>query len=211
MIAIACQHEKKHVHGKTKSGATRYKCATCGKTFTESTGGLDGMRIGLDRAAKIIELLCEGISVRAVSRVTDTHIQTITDLLVMVGERCEAYMAEHIRGVHVDEVQVDEIWQFVFCKKATAKQMKYVGGCGDSWCFTAIERHTKLLVTWHMGRRTEADTDAFVRKLDAATSGHYHVSTDGFKSYPTTIRRHLGDRVDHGVMQKIYGTNVYTD
>ena len=52
------------------------------------------MRIGIDRAAKIIELLCEGMSVRAVARVTDTHMQTITDLLVMVGERCEAFMAD---------------------------------------------------------------------------------------------------------------------
>ena len=87
------------------------------------------MRIGLDRAAQIIELLCEGMSVRAAARITDTSKTTILDLLTLVGERCEAYMAENIRGVQVDDVQCDEIWQFVFCKNATAERMKYVGGC----------------------------------------------------------------------------------
>jgi IS1 family transposase len=170
-----------------------------------------GMRIGLDKAAQVIELLCEGMSVRGASRITGVAKGTILGLLVHLGERCETFMADAIRGVHVDDVQVDEIWNFVFCKKATAKTMKYVGGCGDSFTFTAIDRNTKLLVAWHMGRRTEQDTTAFVLKLEAATAGTFHVSTDGFKSYPTTIRRVLGNRVDHGVMQKIYGTNVYHD
>jgi IS1 family transposase len=62
-----------------------------------------------------------------------------------------------------------------------------------------------------MGRRTEEHTNLFMAKLNAATHGTFHVSTDGFKSYPVAVRRHLGNRVDHGVMQKIYGTNVYTD
>jgi hypothetical protein len=53
-------------------------------------------------------------------------------------------MAEHICGVHVDELQIDEIWQYVFCKEATAQRKNYVGGCGDSYTFTAIERHTKI-------------------------------------------------------------------
>ena len=211
VIVAACQHTNRKKFGKTSSGAPRMRCKDCGKTWTESTALFDGMRIGIDRAAKIIELLCEGMSVRAVSRITDTHLQTITDLLVMVGERCESFMADAIRGVHCHDIQCDEIWQFIFCKRATAKREQYVGGCGDSFCFTAIERHTKLLITWHMGRRTERDTDAFMAKLDAATDGQFHISTDGWRSYPTAVKRHLGDRVDHGVMQKIYGTNVYHD
>ena len=99
MIAIVCQHENRKVHGKTKAGAARYKCKDCGKTFTASTSTFDGMRIGMDRAAQIIELLCEGMTIRGVSRITDTDPHTIIDLLVSVGERCESYMEEHIRDV----------------------------------------------------------------------------------------------------------------
>jgi len=117
-------------------------------------------------------------------------------------------MQEHIKDVFVGDVQVDEIWQFVLCKKATAKREKYVGGCGDSFCFTALDRQTKLLVAWHMGKRTEQHTSQFIAKLDRATFGHFHISTDGFKSYPSAIRQQLGHRVDHGVMQKIFGMNT---
>jgi IS1 family transposase len=194
--------------GKTKAGTVRFRCKDCGKMLTESTEVLGGMRIGLDRAAKIIELLCEGMSVMATSRVTNTDPHTILDLLVYVGERCDAYMQENIKNVFADSIQVDEIWGFVACKAATAKRQNWVGGCGDCYCFTAIERTTKLLVCWHMGRRNEAHTNQFIQKLEAATYGHFHLSSDGWKSYPQTIKKHLGHRVDYGTMTKVYGRPI---
>jgi IS1 family transposase/transposase-like protein len=206
VIAIVCQHQNSKKFGKTTSGAPRMRCKDCGKTWTESTGLFDGMRIGLDRAAEIINLLCEGMSVRAVSRITDTHMQTVTDLMVMVGERCERYMVENIRGIAVDDVQCDEIWQYIFCKAATAEREKYVGGCGDSWCWTAIERNTKLLVTWHHGRRSQEDSHSFMRKLAVATVGRFHLSTDGYGTYEQSVRWHLGQRVDYGQVTKVFGS-----
>jgi IS1 family transposase len=194
--------------GKTKAGTPRLRCKDCGKMLTESTEMFGGMRIGLDRAAMIIELLCEGTSVMAASRITKTDPHTILDLLTFVGERCDAYMQEHIKGVFVDSVQIDEIWGFVACKAATAKRQNWVGGCGDCWCYTAIERTTKLLVCWHMGRRNQPHTEAFIQKLEAATHGHFHLSSDCWKSYPTTIKKHLGDRVDHGQITKVYGRSI---
>jgi transposase-like protein/IS1 family transposase len=211
VIVASCQHENRRTNGKTKSGAIRYRCRDCGKSWTESTATLGGMRIGLDQAAKVIEMLCEGVSVRATARMTGISLPTILDLLLAVGERCEAYMQENIKGVFVSDLQCDEIWQFVFCKRATAKRMKYVGGCGDSFCFTAIDRQTKLLVAWHMGRREEKHCDQFISKVEAATYGHFHISTDGSKSYPPKIKKYLGHRVDHGVMIKIFGRHLERD
>ena len=128
----------------------------CGKSWTEETNQLDGMRIGLDKAARIVEMLCEGTSVSATARMMKTSKRVVLDVLVMFGERCQAYMEENIKGVFVGDLQCDEIWQFVLCKRATAKREKMVGGCGDSFCYTAIDRQTKLLVCWHHGRRTMA-------------------------------------------------------
>jgi IS1 family transposase len=156
----------------------------------------------------MIALLCEGMSVRATARLMRANPHTVIDLMVYVGEQCEKYMAESIKGVFVGDTQIDEIWGWVFCKNATAKKKKYVGGCGDCYCFTAIDRTTKLLVCWHMGRRIEQHTDQFIRKLEAATDGHFHLSSDGWKSYPSTIKKHLGHRVDHGQMTKVYGKPI---
>jgi transposase-like protein len=183
MIAAVCQHENRRTNGKTKAGATRFRCKTCGVSWTESTNTLDGMRIGMDRAAAIITQLCEGSSVRSTARIMGCNTRTVLDLLTMVGECCEKYMLENIKDVFVGDTQIDEIWQFILCKNATAKREKMVGGCGDSYCFTAIDRQTKLLVTWHFGRRTQQHTEQFIAKLDAATHGHFHISSDGWRSY----------------------------
>jgi IS1 family transposase len=176
--------------------------------FTDSTAMFGGMRIGLDKAAQVIELLCEGMSVRATERVSGVSLPTILELLLYIGGLCEQYMRENIKEVFVGECQIDEIWQYVFCKARTAKEKKYVGGCGDCYCYTALDRTTKLIVTWHVGRRNEPHTDQFISKLAVATHGHFHLSSDGWKSYPTTIKSHLGHRVDHGVMTKVYGRSI---
>ncbi|MCE9545299.1 MAG: hypothetical protein K8T25_07255 [Planctomycetia bacterium] len=204
MIVIVCQHPRRKPHGMTKSGTTRYRCCDCRKTFTESTSELAGMRIGMDRAAKILTMLCEGASVSATARIMETDPHTILDLLVMVGERCETYMASEIQGVHAADVQVDELWQFIFCKRKTAERVGYVGGCGDSYCFTAVERNTKLLLTWHLGERTEKDTNTFCRKLKWATTGRFQLTSDGFNAYPAAVGWNLGNRVDYGVLIKSF-------
>src|SRR5262249_53515114 len=155
MVISTCDHSCFHKNGITKSGAARFRCSLCGKSWTESTQAFEGMRVGMDLAVKIIHTLCEGVSVRATARLTGVDKNTIIRLAVLVGERCSELMARKIRRVQCDDVQLDEIWQFIFCKRYTAQREKYVGGCGDSYCYTAIERNTKLLICWHLGRRTE--------------------------------------------------------
>ena len=85
MIAPVCEHTNRRTNGTTKSGKTRYRCNDCGKSWTESTALLGGMRIGLDKAEQIVELLCEGMSVSATARFTKTDPHTILDLLVYLG------------------------------------------------------------------------------------------------------------------------------
>ena len=120
MIVAKCMHENRKKNGVTKAGTARYRCKDCGKSWTESTDLFNGMRLGLDQAAKVIHMLCEGVSVMATSRLLGIAKQTILDLLVYVGPKCDEYMQANIKGVFVTDVQVDEIWQYVFCKKATA-------------------------------------------------------------------------------------------
>jgi IS1 family transposase/transposase-like protein len=211
VIAITCQHEKRRKNGTTKAGTTRYRCRQCGASWTESTAMLDGMKIGMDRAEKIIAMLCEGMSVSATARLTNTDAHTVIDLMVLVGNRCEKFMEEQIKGTHVDEVQCDEIWNFVFCKQKTAERKHYVGGCGSTYCYTAIERNSKLILAWHFGRRDLKHTMEFCRKLRDATTGKFHLSTDGFGAYPGAVRWYLGGRVDYGTVIKTFANTDADD
>jgi IS1 family transposase/transposase-like protein len=211
VIVACCEHKNRRTNGTTKAGAIRYRCRDCGKSWTESTAALGGMRIGLDRAERIISLLCEGMTVRGTARLTNTDLETVLDLLVMIGERCDAYMQENIKDVYVENIQCDEAWSFVLCKRATAKEQKYVGGCGDCYVYTAIERGSKLVVAWHMGKRNESHTDQFIGKLSKATKGRFHLSTDGWSPYPMAIWRHLEHRVDYGMLVKIFREGTAED
>jgi len=192
--------------GKHRNGLQRFRCVQCRKTFTEAHAApLAGMYTPLDRAAKAIELLVEGCSVSTVQRITDLHHGTILSLLVLVGEKCERLLESKIRNVPVKDIQCDEMWGFVGRKEKRKKDDDPKRG--DAYCFVAIERNCKLVLTWHLGRRTERDTMAFTEKLDAATSGQFQITTDGFAPYFDAIHTCLGTRVDFAQLIKVYAAS----
>src|SRR5947208_4718189 len=82
---------------------------------------------------------------------------------------------------------------------------------GDSWTYTAVERNTKLIVAWHFGSRQQHDTDIFCGKLRDATVGRFQLSSDGLQNYKTAVPLNLGDRVDFGMLIKIFGKSTAED
>src|SRR5436853_4289842 len=79
---------------------------------------------------------------------------------------------------------------------------------GDAWTFVAFERNSKLILAWHLGRRTEADTIRFTEKLAIATEGSFQISTDGFKPYQHAVVLSLGaQHVDFAQLVKLYANN----
>ena len=135
-------------------------------------------------------------------------VKTVLELLLLVGPRCKAFLESKIQNVEVQDVQADEIWQFVYCKRRTAAKLEdtgHGGRCGDSWCWTAVERHTKLVLAWHVGRRADEDCYAFCTKVRNATAPKkFQISTDGLRNYIYAIAHELGDRVDYGMLVKIF-------
>ncbi|HEY0005816.1 MAG TPA: IS1 family transposase [Pyrinomonadaceae bacterium] len=113
-------------------------------------------------------------------------------------------MEKRIRNIKVQDVQLDEIWCFVRCKQKTKNLLNKGEGFGDYYCFTAIERYTKLALAWHLGQRTVGDTEQFIEKLDRATAGEFQVTTDGFEAYPEAISLSLGTRVSFAQLIKTY-------
>ena len=196
-------------HGKDRQGHQRYRCLTCGKTFIEAyEKPVADMILSEEKILSVLQHLVEGCSIRSTERITGVHRDTILKLLVAVGEKCESMMAERIKGVSVKEVQCDELWGFVGMKERTKKHQGIAGdGVGDAWTFIAIERHTKLILAWHLGRRTAADTLAFTEKLAWATADHsFQISTDGFAPYKDAIVMSLGaKKVDFAQVIKVFG------
>ena len=204
MTCHSCEIECKKF-GKNRNGSRRFRCSKCRKTFSEERP-LGNMYLPMEKATQVLQLLLEGCSIRSTERITDVNRNTILRLLVVAGERCERLMENRIRNVPVSDIQCDEIWGFCY-KKEQHKWFREVNrtDIGDAYCFTAIERHSKLLLAWHLGRRDGPSTDRFIGKLRRATSEKwFQLSTDGFKPYISAIDMALTDRCDYAQVVKVY-------
>lgn len=196
-------------HGKDRKGNQRFRCLACGKTYT-ATQRLENMTLPMDKVEMVIKLLVEGNSIRSTERITNVHRDTILRLLETVGKKCLAIQENLVRNVKVNDVQADEIWAFIGMKQKTANKQGLDDNekVGSAYTFTAIESDSKLIVAWHLGRRTEEDTLIFLEKLYNAIDGateRFQMSTDGFRGYDHTVNEVLGTKADYGQVIKIYG------
>jgi IS1 family transposase/transposase-like protein len=193
--------------GKDRHGLQRYRCLSCNKTVLEPhERPLGEMRLPLEKALSVLQHLVEGCSIRTTERITGVEKRTILSLLALVGHRCEKLLLEQIKGLTVSDVQCDEIWGYVGMKEKTkTRQGNTVDGNGDAWAFIAMERHTKLILAWHLGRRTTEDTQIFTDKLAYATQGNFQVTTDGFSAYRDAIVSSLRvQKVDFAQLVKLF-------
>src|SRR5437016_366970 len=96
-------------------------------------------RLPIEKRAQILAMLCEGSSMRSISRVVGTSINTVARELVLAGEACAAFHDEKVRGVKAARVQCDEVWSFCYAKEANAPKTKMqIEDIGDTWTWTGL-------------------------------------------------------------------------
>lgn len=192
--------------GKQEDGSQRYKCRQCGKRYTDSKPRLfgDESRIPETKSLMILRCLLEGNSVRATARLCDVEPRTVLHVLTLASERCARLIGERIRNVAVKDVQADEIWSFIQ-KKQKQVRPNDDPSFGDAYCFVAIERHSKLVLNFTLGKRDQTTCNAFIEGLRQATAHqNFQITTDGFAPYVSAIENTLSDRVDFARLIKVY-------
>src|SRR5438105_3434051 len=110
-------------------------------------------RLNTAKRVQILSMLCEGVSMRSVSRLADVSINTVSRLLVDAGLVCAAFHDENVGGLKSKRVQCDEIWAFCGAKEKRATHEQKAAGWGDVWTWTAIDADTKILVSFLVGDR----------------------------------------------------------
>ncbi len=207
MVCHNCE-EKAKKHGKDRKGSQRFRCVPCNRTFTEGKEKpLQGMYLPIDKAVTILSMLLEGMSLRAVERLTGVEMHTLLKLLLLAGNKAERVMSDKIRGLKVQHVQADELWGFIKCKDRT-KHTKNIedDSVGSCYTYVGMENNSKLVLCYHLGwHREQPHTVAFIEKLSAATSGEFQLSTDAMPGYrDAVIYIELGERVRYAQLIKIY-------
>lgn len=168
-------------------------------------------KLPLSKRVQILSLLCEGSSMRSISRVCDVSINTVAKMLVDAGNVCMVFHDAKVRGVTSKRVQVDEIWTFTAAKEKNVPTMKRpVEGAGDTWTWTGIDADTKLIVGWLVGRRDNEHAREFIADLASRLSNRVQLTSDGFKPYLEAVEDVFGGEIDYAQLVKIYGP-VKTD
>ena len=163
-------------------------------------------KLPLAKRTQILAMLCEGSSMRSISRVVDVSFNTIDKLLQDAGNACAEFHNQAVRGVQSKRVQCDEVWSFCYAKQknvATAKRKDLA--YGDIWTWTALDADSKLIVSWQVGGRDADYALALMDDLRQRVTTRMQLTTDGHAPYLQAVEEAFGDDIDYSMLIKLYG------
>ena len=163
-------------------------------------------KLPLKTRIQILTMLCEGSSMRSISRICDVSINTVSKLLVDAGKFCADLHDREVRNVRAKRVQADEIWSFVGAKAKNVATMKQpVDGAGDVWTWTALDSDSKLIVSWFVGGRDSECALAFMEDVRDRLANRVQLTTDGHRAYLNAVEEAFGADIDYAMLVKQYG------
>lgn len=162
--------------------------------------------------SQILHLLCQGQSIRGITRLTGVSKNTVAKLLSDAGAICADYQDQALRNLTCKRIQVDEIWSFTYAKQKNVKMaLAAPEGAGDTWTWTAIDAETKLVMSWLVGGRHSGNALAFMDDLKSRLLNRVQLSSDGHKAYLEAIEGAFGGGIDYGMVVKIYGPDPFAE
>ena len=165
-----------------------------------------------DTKIKLIAMLVEGMSMRAISRTLDISINTVRSWLIQGGIVARAYHDHHVHNVTAKRIQADEIWSFVYAKqKNVARATAAPDKAGDVWTWTAIDADTKLIVSYLVGGRDGGYAAEFMQDVANRLAHPVQLTTDGHRAYLDAVDYAFATEIDYAQLIKLYGKPVDGD
>jgi IS1 family transposase len=153
----------------------------------------------------ILQLLTEGMSIRATARTADVAINTVMKLFIDAGKACIDYHNDTIRNIKAKRVECDEQWAFCYVKqKNIPPEHEGILGYGDVWTWLAIDADTKLIISWLVGLRTSEYAKMFISDLGSRLANRIQLTTDGYGAYINAIENAFGGKIDYAMLVKNY-------
>src|SRR5215471_8907660 len=186
-------------NGHPSGGPWRqFHCTSCNGFFPEHHGTIfHGKQAEVERIVRVLTCLAEGLGIRATGRVFEVEANTVLHWLEEAAEQLRAFSAYFLCDVHVEQLQLDELYAVLRDLKAGAISedgaMERLERSPD-WVWTAMDPQSKLLLVIDVGTRTMEM---------AQRVGHHVVQrlalgcvplflTDGFRAYMTALLAHFG-------------------
>jgi IS1 family transposase len=190
------------------------------------------MYVPVADAKLVLNLLTQGMSIRATERITSVNRNTICKLVVFFGDACQRFLDARMRNLTMNHLEFDEQWTFVYKKQSrlTTNERTERYDQGDIYLWTCIDQKTKLLPAFLIGKRSADNARRFMMDVasrltfpkphssddQSYTKPGYlkitQVSTDGFAAYPEAVDLAFGPYVKFGTIIKEYrnANMIYT-
>ena len=162
-------------------------------------------RLSTSKRAQIVASLVEGNSIRATVRMTGAAKNTVMKLLLDLGQACQYFHDETVRGLSCKRIEVDEIWSFCYAKAKNVPIEKSCQlGVGDIWTWTAICADTKLVPCWVVGGRDAGYATAFMYDLASRLTERIQLTSDGYQPYLNAVPEAFGNDIDYAMLVKMF-------
>lgn len=161
-------------------------------------------RLNIETQTTVISTLVEGSSIRSVERMTGVHRDTITRLMVRVGDTCREVAGEVMHDLPCNRIGVDEIWCYVGKKQRHVLDTDDAATVGDFWTWVALDAETKLVPSYLVGKRDSAHARAFMADLGSRLTNRVQISSDALRLYVDAIEAGFGGDVDYATVVKSY-------
>src|SRR4030095_6894998 len=145
------------------------QCVSCQGYFSETHGTIfHGKHASPDLLVRVIACLAEGLGIRGTARSFEIDPTTVLGWLVEAVEQLKAFSAYFLHGLHVTQVQLDELYTVISAVRegdvSAAEAIERLSR-SPHWVWTAIDPESKLLLSVQVGERTLAMAQVVLHQL----------------------------------------------
>ncbi len=156
--------------------------------------------------AKALQMMAEGVSLRAITRLTGISRTTLIKLLEDAGQAFSEYQDRTLMNLSCKRLQVDEAWAFCYAKQKNVPTAKAAPeGAGDIWTWVGLDAQSKLAVSWYVGGRDSEAAMIFMDDLAKRLANRVQLTSDGHKAYLEAVEGAFGSDIDYAMLVKVYG------
>lgn len=147
---------------------------------------------------------------RSAVRMTGFAKRTVFRFQREIGEACAKYHDKVMMNLPCKRLQVDEIWAFCYAKaKNVPPHLKGSPGVGDVWTWVAIDPDSKLIPSYHVGKRDATDAYYFIHDAAKRLKNRIQLTSDGLKAYVNAVEDAFGSEIDFAQLVKLYGNEPH--
>src|SRR6266849_6312958 len=159
-----------------------------------------------EKRAQALQMMAEGISLRAMTRLTGISRTTLIKLLEDAGQAFSEYQDRVLVNLPCKRIQVDEAWAFCYAKQKNVPTAKAAPeGSGDIWTWVGLDADTKLVASFYVGRRDSEAAANFISDLAPRLASRVQITSDGHRPYLEAIEGAFGGAIDYAMLIKMYG------